>query len=254
MTQPGNDVEEDDEEAKAAAKVAAAAAPDRERRLLVKQLNMSIPPGTNVMVTGPNGCGKTSLFRVLAGLWPALSGNVMAPARNVMWLPQRPYLVLGSLRDQVTYPMLHRSAGAIEAASEDGGHGPNIVPITKAEDVRIRQCLRKAGLDRFVDQAEGLELEHHEWNSVLSGGERQRLGFARLFYAQPQYAVLDESTSALNPEIEADLYSEITNGSMDVTVISIAHRMALSKYHDKRLHIVGDGSGKWTVEELPGRK
>ena len=141
----------------------------------------------------------------------------------------------------------------MEVTKEAGGHGPDVVPITESEDVRIRQCLRKAGLDRFVDQTDGLELEHHEWNSVLSGGERQRLGFARLFYAEPQYAVLDESTSALNPEIEADLYAEITNGSLDVTVISIAHRMALSKYHDKRLHIVGDGSGQWTVEDLTRR-
>ena len=170
----------------------------------------------------------------------------MAPSRNVMWLPQRPYLVLGSLRDQVTYPMLHR-------AVQDPGDS-NVVPITEKEDERIQSCLRRAGLDRFVDQPEGLDLEHHEWNSVLSGGERQRLGFARLFYAQPQYAVLDESTSALNPEIEEKLYSEITSGSMKVTVISIAHRMALSKYHDKRLHIEGDGSGKWTVESLSKRR
>lgn len=87
----------------------------------------------------------------------------------------------------------------------------------------------------------------------MSGGERQRLGFARLFYGKPEYAVLDESTSALNPEIEKELYEEITS-STDVTVISIAHRMALSKYHDARLHIVGDGSGKWSVEKLPKRK
>ena len=87
----------------------------------------------------------------------------------------------------------------------------------------------------------------------MSGGERQRLGFARLSYGKPEYAVLDESTSALNPEIEKELYEEITR-STDVSVISIAHRMALSKYHDARLHILGDGRGECSEEKLPKRK
>jgi ABC-type uncharacterized transport system fused permease/ATPase subunit len=219
------------------------------KRLLVKDLNLSIPPGKNVMVTGPNGCGKTSLFRVLAGLWPAESGTVIAPRTNVMWLPQRPYLVLGNLRDQVTYPLQFRE-GREEAVASGGGCGR---VISQEEDRRIVLCLRKAGLDRFVDQEQGLELTHHEWNTVLSGGERQRLGFARLFYGRPQYAVLDESTSALNPEIEKELYTEIAS-STDVTVISIAHRMALSKYHDYKLQIIGDGSGDWKIEKLQERE
>lgn len=218
--------------------------PSSSRRLLVRNLNLSIPKGTNVMVTGPNGCGKTSLFRVLAGLWPAESGTVIAPSTNVMWLPQRPYLVLGNLRDQVTYPLQFQDNQ--EDALSMGGTGR---VISDEEDEKIIQCLRLAGLDRFVDQERGLELKHHEWDTVLSGGERQRLGFARLFYGQPEYAVLDESTSALNPEIEKELYTEITRRTT-VTVISIAHRMALAQYHHVRLTIVGDGTGDWNVEKL----
>ena len=121
-----------------------------QRRLLVRDLNLSIPPGTNIMVTGPNGCRKTSLFRVLAGLWPAVSGQVIVPPTNVMWLPQRPYLVLGNLRDQVTYPL--QFCVDKEEALAMGGTGR---VVSKEEDINIIACLRKAGLDRFVDQELG---------------------------------------------------------------------------------------------------
>ena len=131
-----------------------------QRRLLVRDLNLSIPPGTNIMVTGPNGCGKTSLFRVLAGLWPAVSGQVIVPPTNVMWLPQRPYLVLGNLRDQVTYPL--QFCVDKEEALAMGGTGR---VVSKEEDINIIACLRKAGLDRFVDQELG------EWS--VGGGALQ---------------------------------------------------------------------------------
>ena len=138
--------------------------PDGSQRVLVKNLTLSISPGKNLLITGPNGCGKTSLLRVLAGLWEPMTGSVTRPtgASSIMWLPQRPYLLQGSLRDQVVYPQDPRTA--------------------KVDDARVKECLIMAGLSKFVDGSMnvGLNTRHLEWNDVLSGGERQRIGFARL--------------------------------------------------------------------------
>ena len=199
---------------------------EQEEYLLVKDLNLKISPGTNVMVTGPNGCGKTSLFRCLAGLWGVAAGEIRAPRDSIMMLPQRPYLVQGSLRDQVTYPTVGKKA-------------------SPAEDEEIQRCLKLAGLKKILNNPDGLDLRHDEWNTVLSGGERQRLGFARLFYARPKFAILDESTSAINADHERELYDAVLQTK--TTVISIAHRLALRKYHQVELRFHGDGQGGYDL-------
>ena len=204
-----------------------------EPRVLITGLNLTVPKGRHVIVTGPNGCGKTSLFRVLAGLWLPVEGAVAVPAgKRMLWLPQSSYLVTGTLRDQVTYPDRPTSS--------------------RSTDEKIADCLEKVGLKKLCkpssDDALGLGVRHHDWNDVLSGGEKQRVSFARLLYHKPEYAILDEATAAINPEEESKLYEMVLG--VGTTVFSIAHRLELRKFHTTELHVVGDGSGTFKLSEL----
>lgn len=241
-------------------------------RLLVKRVTMDVQEGGHLLITGPNGSGKTSLLRVLAGLWAPLEGAVKTPSPSsrpggkvMMWLPQRPYLLQGSLRDQVVYPDVaaaektekkgtrgardgrrHGASGAASAPSTPRGASEE----ADAEDERIKTCLRMAGLGKFVDggvPGVNLDTRHLEWNDVLSGGERQRIGFARLFYHSPPFAILDEATSAINPDEEHSLYERVIE--QGTTVVSIAHRLELRRFHKRELKLAGDGSGGWEIHE-----
>ena len=218
-------------------------------RLLVKDLDLALRPGENLFVSGANGAGKTSLFRVLAGLWAPARGAVSRPAGSlapsaasrrfdsrVFYVPQRPYLAHGSLRDQVTYP--------------------EVVPREKADaalDARVLEALRTVNLLKLVSDAEpgragGLDVTKHDWADVLSGGEKQRIGLARVFFRAPRCAVLDEATSAVNPDEEALFYQRLA--TLGVTVFSIAHRPELERFHHKKLTLLADGTGGWTLEDI----
>ena len=249
-------------------------------RLLVERVSMVVEPGRNLLITGPNGSGKTSLLRVLAGLWAPLSGAVTTPSlpagkagappsgKAMMWLPQRPYLLQGSLRDQVVYPDVAlaesnaarikrerraaRGAGAGAFSRSAARRSDKAVSSSAAEeeDERVKRCLRLAGLGKFVDgtvPGVGLNTRHLEWNDVLSGGERQRIGFARLFYHAPPFAILDEATSAINPDEEGTLYQAVI--AQGTTVVSIAHRLELRECHELELKLLGDGEGGWELHE-----
>merc|ERR1712190_617005 len=203
-----------------------------DRRTLVTDLDLSLHAGQNLLVTGPNGAGKTSFFRTVAGLWPCKEGTVAGPdiqRREVLYLPQTPYLVSGTLREQVVYP------DTVAASSTKHGS-------LRAVDCAVNDALRLAGMERFAH--EGLDRTHLEWDDVLSGGEKQRMGWARLFYHSPPYAALDEATSAINVQQEGPLYQAAVDKG--ITLLSIAHRPTVRQYHQMELNIVGDGSGKWS--------
>ena len=123
-----------------------------------------------------------------------------------------------------------------------------MLAFSTEQDERVLQCLEKAGVSKLAAGPEGLDRLHAEWNEVLSGGERQRIGFARLYFHRPVYAVLDEATSAINPDQEQALYEEVVG--MGTTVFSIAHRMELRRFHQYELKVYGDGTGQWELLKL----
>ncbi|XP_048163690.1 lysosomal cobalamin transporter ABCD4 isoform X13 [Corvus hawaiiensis] len=238
-------------------------------KLLIKDLSLKISQGNSVMIVGNTGTGKTSLLRVLGGLWESTQGSIRMLTcfgpRGVVFLPQRPFFTDGSLREQVIYPL------------------KEIYPLSgSADDERIVQFLELAGLTDLLARAGGLD-EQVDWNwyDILSPGEMQRLSFARLFYLQPKYAdtlgelqlicemflgdaalayrrclvargfvglmtflsVLDEATSALTEEVEHELYRLCLQ--LGMTLISVGHRPSLEKFHSWILKLHGEG--RWEL-------
>uniref|UniRef100_A0A3B4DT95 ABC transporter domain-containing protein n=1 Tax=Pygocentrus nattereri TaxID=42514 RepID=A0A3B4DT95_PYGNA len=202
--------------------------------LLVKELSLKICQDTHLLLVGNTGTGKTSLLRVLNRLWEPSNGSVEMTTffgpRGILFLPQKPYLTDGTLREQVIYPLkdIYPAAGSVD-------------------DERILQYLELAGVSSLIKRTGGLD-EKVDWNwyDVLSPGEMQRLCFARLFYLQPKFAVLDEATSALTEEAEGQLYR--TCKQLGMTLVSLGHRSSLEKYHDVMLRLCG--GGQWELTKL----
>lgn len=189
---------------------------------LVRSMNFEISPGMHLMITGPNGCGKSSLFRILGELWPAMAGSVSKPASDsIFYIPQRPYLPNGTLRDQLIYP---DTVETLKAKKLDDNHCAKILETVHLSHVLARE---KDGWDT-----------RNEWADVLSGGEKQRIAMARLIYHKPKYAILDECTSAVSIDVEGHLYSHMK--SIGITLITVSHRDTLWKYHDYLLKFKGD--------------
>lgn len=191
--------------------------------ILAENLNVEFRRGCHVLVTGPNGSGKSSMFRVLAGLWPLYGGSMQRPANtHIFYVPQRPYLALGTLRENVTYPMTWSEAVLERNATDEG----------------ILNILEQVHLGDVANRLGGLDAIH-DWAEVLSGGQKQRLGFSRLLFHKPDYAILDEASSAVSIDIEQLLYQSVKD--CGTTLISVSHRPSLWGFHDKVFALDGEG-------------
>lgn len=187
---------------------------------LVRELSMAVPPGEGLMIVGQSGSGKSSLLRAIAGLWRSGSGTIVRPPPGDMFfLPQQPYMLIGTLRAQLLYPNNDPSIG----------------------DGQLLDALKKVHLADLAHRFGGLDAEL-DWEKVLSVGEQQRLAFARVLLARPRFAVLDEATSALDPANEASLYRLLLETR--TTLVSVAHRATILRYHKQVLELTGDGEWK----------
>lgn len=186
-------------------------------RILVKDLSLAIAPGDGLLIVGESGSGKSSLLRAIAGLWRSGSGRILRPgAGEILFLPQQPYMLQGSLRSQLLYP-----------------NGDLNIP-----DARLLELLHQVNLPELADRFGGLDVEM-DWEKVLSVGEQQRLAFARVFLARPRYAMLDEASSALDLANEEHLYRQLA--ATDITLVSVGHRSSILKYHRQVLELTGEG-------------
>jgi putative ATP-binding cassette transporter len=199
--------------------------PDGDKQL-TRRLNLALRPGNSLLIMGASGTGKSSLLRTIAGLWQSGGGSIERPQLNhLMFLPQRPYMVQGNLREQVVYPQ-----------NDEG-----------IDDDLIRDALKKVNFSELVDRVGGDFKRIMDWTNVLSLGEQQRVSFARIFLHKPALAFLDESTSSLDEVNERLLYQNLQE--LGISFVSVGHNSTLKEFHDYLLVLNNDGTAE--LSELP---
>ena len=191
-------------------------------RVLLENCSLTLPAGSRLLVTGSSGCGKSTLLRTLAGIWPYGKGNLSLQKNSrLLFLPQKPYLPLGSLRRALYYP--GTAAGS---------------------DAALQAVLVKVGLDKFVTRLDEVD----DWSRILSLGEQQRLAFARVLLQKPDWVFLDEATSALDEPREAEVYELLKKELPQMGVVSVGHRSTLYAQHEQELKLAGDGN--WQLQTI----
>lgn len=205
---------------------------DTESELVIDNVSLKLPdgsplmatssaiinPGESVLIRGPSGAGKSTLFRAIAGIWPFGSGKIRLPRDpRGLFLPQRPYLPIGTLRDVIAYPM------------RDGGFS----------DENVSDALTTVGLQHLTSRLN----EQQNWSMQLSPGEQQRVAFARAVLQQPAWLFLDEATSSLDEDAQQQLYRMLKQKLQKTTIISIGHRPSLQDFHTRTLELKSDGLG-----------
>lgn len=257
---------------------------------LVKNLNLEVAVGCNLLISGPSGSGKTSLLRCLSGLWRTFDGQIHRPS-STFFLPQRPYLPFGSLQDQIIYPLTSESVLSGEAPSENGLRieADRLWTVLQAVDLgyllyrphacgfstmETRESIRDLIEDQETDamnettqllsasaQAARLhgilsntmkeiESSNLNWTEVLSPGEQQRIGLARVLYHKPRFAILDEATSCVDEPMEAKFYAMCKE--LKITLITIGHRSSLHRFHQRKLTL--DRKGNWELRQLQSQQ
>lgn len=192
-------------------------------RQLAEKLSIAVPAGKRLLISGGSGAGKSTLLRAIAGIWPYGTGEISLPTGwRTMFLPQRPYLPLGSLRRAIYYPQ----------------------PVLENTDDNLTGLLERFGLQNLAGQLDAVD----DWSRILSLGEQQRLAFIRILLLRPDIVFLDESTSALDELREAQAYEILHQLLPQMAVVSVGHRSSLLNCHDKQLVLAGDGY--WKLQDI----
>ena len=193
---------------------------------VVNEADIKIARGEKVLVVGESGTGKSTLVRAIAGLWPWGSGEIELKFEGLFFMPQKPYVPLGTLRRAVAYPL-----------------SPE-----EADEATVRTAVEEVGLGHFLDR---LDEDTATWEHILSGGEKQRLAFARVLIQRPETIIMDEATAALDPPSQEQMMRLLLERLPEATVISVGHRPELEAFHTRKLVLEYRADGARLVSDEP---